>query len=170
MTPPVFRSAPDRFGLVALLALVLALTLVGCTTIEDFRRLSPDQRAQRVCERDATVGAHNMRLGEWERQHAQTQAALDRGYHLHRQCRSVPAAVTEVCEMQGNRRVCRTREEERRRVCSDVPVPLDARLESDKLAAYAENIARERQARDQTWQRCVAHVRTLSPEAAFSLY
>lgn len=144
--------------------------LSACTTIDDFRRYSPEQRAQLVCERDAGIRAQDMRLAEWLRLHGQTQAALDRGYLVHQQCRKVPTATTEVCETQGNRQVCKTKEGEPRRECEDIPVPLDAALERSKLAAYAENIARGTQEREQAWQRCFAGVLPLSPEAAFSRF
>lgn len=152
------------------LVLLGLCVLVACTTIDDFRRYSPEQRAQLVCERDTTIRAQDMRLAEWHRLHAQTQAALDRGYLVHQQCRRVATATTEVCETQGNRRVCKTKEEEPRRACEDTPVPLDAALERSKLAAYAENIVRGTQERDQAWQRCFEGVLPLSPEAAFNRF
>lgn len=164
MKPPSFRAV--RHGLI----LLGLLGLGACTTLDDFRRYSPERRAQLVCERDAAIRAQDMRLAEWHRLHAQTQVALDRGYHVHQQCRQVPTAATEVCETQGSRRVCKTREGEPRRECEDIPVPLDAALERNKLAAYAENIARGTQERDQAWQRCFAGVLPLSPEAAFSRF
>ncbi|QRR34269.1 hypothetical protein JNX00_22020 [Hydrogenophaga sp. YM1] len=164
MKPPPLRAL--RRGLV----LPGLCGLLACTTIDDFRRYSPEQRAQLVCERDTAIRAQDMRLAEWHRLHAQTQAALDRGYLVHRQCRRVATATTEVCETQGNRRVCQTKEGEPRWACEDTPVPLVAALERSKLAAYAENIVRGTQERDQAWQRCFAGVLALSPEAAFSRF
>lgn len=164
MKPPFPRAVRPSLVLLGLCG------LSACTTLDDFRRYSPEQRAQLVCERDAAIGAQNMRLAEWLRLHAQTQAALDRGYFVHQQCRQVPTAATEVCDTQGSRRVCKTKDGEPRRECEDIPVPLDAALERSKLAAYAENIARGTQERDQAWQRCFASVLPLSPEAAFSRF
>lgn len=152
------------------LTAVAVLLLAACTTVDDFRRYSPDQRAQLVCERDSGIRAQDQRLAEWQAQHAQTQQALDRGYHVHRQCREVPTAATEVCETEGNRRVCRTRESKPRLECEETPVPLNVALEKEKLAAYALNIQQQAQARDQAWQACFARVRALSPEAAFTLF
>lgn len=163
-------NTPSKLGHWPILAALAALLLVACTTVDDFRRYSPERRAQLVCERDSSIRAQDQRLAEWQRLHAQTQQALDRGYHVHTQCREVPTAATEVCETEGKRRVCKTREAKPRLECEETPVPLDAQLEMGKLAAYAQNIQRQAQEREQSWQRCVAHVRTLSPEAAFDLF
>ncbi len=150
---------------------LLVLALTACTTVDDFRRYTPERRAQLVCERQPEVASLAMRLGTVSRQHADTQAALDRGYHLHRQCHEVRPAVREVCETQGTRRVCTTREVgEPRLECREVPVPLVYSLETTKLAAYAQEMNSLSQSHAQAWERCFQHVRTLSAEAAFGLY
>lgn len=163
-------NTPLKPGQWPALTAVAALLLAGCTTVDDFRRYSPDQRAQLVCERDSGIRAQDQRLAEWQRLHGQTQQALDRGYHVHTQCREVPTAATEVCEIEGKRRVCKTRETKPRQECEETPVPLNVALEKEKLAAYAQNIQRQAQEREQSWQGCFARVRTLSPEAAFDLF
>lgn len=158
---------PSRVWVPALLLPLLA----ACTTIDDFRRYTPDQRAQLVCERQADIGALDMRLGEVSRLHDETKAALDRGYHIHRQCRKVPTTVTEVCEQKGSKRVCKTREGGKpRQECEDTPVPLDLSLETGKLAAYTRSLDELTRERHTAWERCIAHVRGLSPEAAFNLF
>lgn len=161
---------PSKPGLWPILTALTALLLTACTTVDDFRRYTPDRRAQLVCERDLGIRAQDQRLAEWQGLHAQTQQALDRGYHVHRQCREEPTAATEVCETEGKRRVCQTREAKPRQVCEETPVPLNVPLEKEKLAAYAQNINRQAQERQQSWQACTTRVRALSPEAAFDLF
>lgn len=161
---------PLKLGHWPVLTALTALLLTACTTVDDFRRYSPDRRAQLVCERDNSIRAQDQRLAEWQALHAQTQQALDRGYHVHRQCREVPTAATEVCEIEGKRRVCKTREAKPRLECEETPVPLNVALEKEKLVAYAQNIQRQAQEREQSWQACFARVRALSPEAAFALF
>lgn len=149
---------------------MLALALTACVSIDDFRRYSPEQRAQMVCQRQPAIRQLDVQLDELRHQHAHTRAALDRGYHLHRQCQVIPGRSKEVCESREGRQFCRiVRVSEDREVCAETPVAMDAAFESSKLNALSADIVRVARAREDNWQSCFAHVIQLTPEAAFAM-
>jgi homoserine acetyltransferase len=158
------------FGARLAMAALASTVLAACVSIDDFRRYSPEQRAQVVCQRQASIVQLDAQLDGLRQQHAHTRAALDRGYHVHRQCRLIPGRTQEVCESREGRQVCKTsRVSEDREVCTETPVAMDAAFETAKLNAQANDIVRLARARDTNWQSCFAHVIQLSPEAAFAM-
>lgn len=150
-----------------------ALTLAGCTTVDDFRKMSAQDRAVRVCERDPTV--RNLRASRQSYQAGiqSAQEALGRGYRIHRQCQmvEVPTGKQSICEKRGDQTICRelstTRKEER---CNETPVSIQAENERRNVTEWsAAVVALDSQIRS-SYGLCFDRVFQMTPEQAFKLY
>lgn len=152
---------------------MLLAVLAGCTTLEDFQKMTPEQRAQQVCRQQIAPldrQAQDLRTGI-----ADVNAALSAGYRLHRSCRDVerygdkqvtctttnngPASTTQCTEFRPRRIET---------VCTDQPVAISFDLERDKLNSFNAQLASTQASRDAAWSSCFQDVLRLSPEAAFS--
>lgn len=149
------------------------IALAGCTTVEDFRKMSAQDRALLVCNRDPEV----LRLRESRQSHTDgirsAQEALGRGYRIHRQCRTVdvPTGSRTLCEKRGEQTLCReektTRKEER---CNETPVPIHPDNERRNIAEWTDAGARlDRQSQD-AFEQCYDRVFHMTPEQAYQRY
>lgn len=66
--------------------------LFGCTTVQDFREMTPDQRAKTVCEEDATVRRLKNERNDvaWNIESAQEE--MLRGYSFDEGCQPFPSS------------------------------------------------------------------------------
>lgn len=147
--------------------------LTGCTTLEDFQKMIPEQRAQQVCGQQVAPldrQVQDLRVGI-----ADVNAALSAGYRLYRSCRDVarygdkqvtcttsntgPTSTTKCTEFRPQRIET---------VCTDQPVAISFDLERDKLNSFTAELAGAESQRNAAWSGCFQDVVRLSPEAAFS--
>ena len=150
-----------------------AIALAGCTTVDDFRKMSAQDRAVRVCERDPTV--RNLRASRQSYLVGiqSAQEALGRGYRVHRQCQmvEVPTGKQSICEKHGEQTICRelrtTRQQER---CNETPVSIQADNERRNVAEWsAAVVGLDTQIRN-SYGLCFDRVFQMAPEEAFKLY
>jgi len=147
--------------------------LTGCTTLEDFQKMTPEQRAQQVCNQQVAPldrQAQDLRAGI-----ADVNAALSAGYRLHRSCRDVARYGDKqvTCTTSNNGPTSTTKCTEFRpqrieTVCTDQPVAISFDLERDKLNSFTAQLAGAEAQRNAAWSSCFQDVVRLSPEAAFS--
>ncbi len=150
------------------------LFLGGCATLEDFRAMTPPERADYVCQRHWEAGQIRAELDNAESFAADSEIALSRGYRLHRSCELVPVVVaaTERCiTEEDGARVCReTSELSHKEVCKDEPVAIDGAFEKEKLNGYRKQIRELRAEHDAAFNACVAKVRGMSAADAFDYF
>ncbi len=150
-----------------------ALTLAGCTTVDDFRKMSAQDRAARVCDRDPTVRSLRASRQSYVVGIQSAQEALGRGYRIHRQCQmvEVPTGKQSICEKHGDQTVCRevsnTRREER---CTETPVAIQADNERRNVAEWSAAVAGLDSQIRGTYDLCYDRVFHMTPEQAFKLY
>ena len=153
--------------------LLLVLTLSACTTVDDFRKMSPTERARLVCERKNDI----QQLSAEQRQLAgaiqSSQMDLGRGYKVHTQCRPVKVygPVTTTCKKVGNVTECTEfRPEAYETRCIETPVSISPDLERQNIQAWSSAQIQVSQSLQEAWKKCMDFVERLSPEEAFQQY
>lgn len=167
--------------LLSLFVLIVLITgLIGCTTVQDFRKMTPDERATRVCNRKP----HIMRLvSQRESLQASVQSAreaLSRGYRIHKQCKQVKVYgdTTTTCTEKetfsgsGQRSmVCKeSKPESFVEECNETPVSINPDNERLNIQGWLLDLEelQERFARE--WDECYQYIRSLSPDEAYKHY
>lgn len=160
----------------ALALLAIICLLPACASVESFRKMTPAQRAREVC---TGIDAYTQ-LDSDEREHARKAAdirlVLDRGYRLHESCRTVEASKAPeiVCpssaSRSGDTRCSKEQNGKYKRICRDIPVPIDGALEKEKLADHETQARARAVEKNQLYQRCYAQVLPMSAEQAYDYY
>lgn len=164
-----------HFPALALTMLSIGL-LSACASVDSFRKMTPQQRAHEVC---TGVNGYT-RLDSEEREHARKAAdirqVLDRGYRLHESCRTVEAskapdvACPSSATRNGDTRCSKEQGGKYKRICRDIPVPIDGALEKEKRASHDIQAQARAMDKQRFYQRCHAEVLPLSAEQAFDYY
>ena len=155
------------------LALALVFLVSACTTVDDFRKMSPAERASRVCNRQQNIQSL---MTERDRLAAAIQAAqtdLGRGYKVHRQCSQVKVYgnPTTSCQKYGNQLNCTEyRPESYTTQCQELPVSLNPELEKEKIQSWSIAHQDTVQRLQIEWQRCNGSMVNLTPEEAYEHY
>ncbi len=155
------------------LVCIAAISLAGCTTVDDFRKMSAQDRATRVCDRDPSVRNLRASRQSYVAGIQSAQEALGRGYRIHRQCQTVevPTGKQSICEKRGEQTICReinsTRREER---CRETPVAIQADNERRNVADWSATVASLDAQIRSTYDQCYDRVFHMTPEQAFKLY
>ena len=158
--------------------LSLVVLLSGCASLEDFQSMSPDVRADYVCERHRDIIALDAEIDSVDSFITDTEYAIARGYRLHRSCRRVPTVVsteercrTETDEAGAATRVCKEESQlSHTEICEDVPISIDGDLERAKLADYESDLRALQRRVDDEFNTCHGAVRAMSPTRAFEYY
>lgn len=147
--------------------------LVGCTTVNDFRQMNPEKRAEIACKNRREIRSLIEQQNQYKSSIASTQSDLNRGYKLHTQCRNVEVKgdATVSCNSNFGYTTCNeTRPTETRQVCQDTPVPLNYELERDNLNRYQTNARALETKLSATWSSCLRYVGGLSADDAYKFY
>ena len=149
------------------------LALAGCTTVDDFRTMSADQRAAAVCNRDREVRQLRRSQQTYLDAIQSAREALGRGYRVHKACEQIerPAGRQTICENSGTQRVCKetllTKTESR---CQETPVPINADNERKNVQEWSQASASIDLQIQGVYAQCYARVLPLTPEQAFQKY
>ncbi len=155
------------------LCILMAAALAGCTTVDDFRKMSPQDRASRVCDRDREVNSLRRSKQTYVDAIRSAQEALGRGYRVHKACQevSVPAGSERVCQAVGTQTVCRENQILRRETrCQETPVPINPDNERRNVSDWNATAAAVDQQLQAAFAACYQRVLPLSPEQAYQLY
>ena len=152
----------------------MAALLAACTTLDDYRRMTPEQRARHVCARQQRLLEGDAAIEQVRGLIADTELALHRGYRVHSQCRRVelPDNVTQKCTTtsgpKGQTQVCREEREERsRRECTDTVITIDRSLEEANHRSYVQRMADLQARRAADGRQCFDQALRMTPEEAF---
>ena len=155
------------------------LLLTACTTIEDFQAMSPDERAEAVCSATGAARQRSSTLAGINNQIATKEQLLATGYRVYEDCQVVPVSVpartadcsgksgNELDQCQRSNTPART---EYRRLCREIPVPIDYNYESSALRDLRMAREDQQELHDQQNYSCVARARSLSATDAYLLY
>jgi len=160
--------------------ILIPLLLAGaCTTIEDFQAMSPDERAEKVCSATSASRQRSSSLANINNQIQMKEHLLATGYRVYEDCQVVPIVVparnadcsgktgSELESCQKNNTPART---EYRRLCREIPVPIDYNYESSMLRDLRMTREDQLEIHDQQTYSCVARARSLPATDAYILY
>lgn len=152
---------------------VITFFLTGCTSVTDFKKMSPDERAKKVCLNQKIIKNYSRQIELNQSKVADSQAALDKGYRVHQQCEQVKfygdAATT--CSTLGDFVNCQTsRPTSYETRCNESPVSINPDLERSNIAQRLQTVASLKEAARHELQRCYQAVYRMSPEDAYKYY
>jgi hypothetical protein len=161
-------------------SVVIPLLLASaCTTIEDFQAMSPDERAEKVCSATSASRARSSSLANINSQIRMKEQLLATGYRIYEDCQVVPIVVparTVDCsgksgnDLESCQKSNTSARTEYRRLCREVPVPIDYNYESSVLRDLRMNREDQLEIHDQQTYSCVARARSLPATDAYILY
>ena len=161
-------------------AAALLLLTGGCASVEDFRAMTPAERADYVCDRRRDVQRLDSQISDTESAIAETSSAIAAGYRLHRSCKQVPVTrtteercTTEKAEKEGDAdvEVCKeTAKISHERVCEEIPVVIDGAFEREKLSDYRRDLRALEDEVGRVFDSCHNEVRGMSADRAFEYY
>lgn len=147
---------------------------VGCASLKDFQEMSPDGRAEYVCERNAEVESLESQIDFLAAQADEAEDAIAVGYRLREFCKEVPLVTSteEVCETdKDGKKICKTKSNVSREVvCEQQAVPIDGEFERKRIKENRAAIRRLDADADRAYTRCYDRVRPMSAEEAFEYY
>lgn len=174
------RIVSSRTGAMkSLLLTVLVLLLGACASLDDFQKMSPDERARKVCESSSSYRQRATSLRQLNDQIAEKEYVLARGFRVYEQCQVMPITVpgkTVDCSNQTGESLenCQKQNTQPttvwRNVCTQVPVPIDYRYESSAVGDLQMSRESLLEQHEQSTYTCEARVRSLSAERAYLLY
>lgn len=148
-----------------------SMLLMGCTTVETFRQMSQEQRANKVCTK--RLNNQISEVQTLEEKIIDSQNALSKGYRVHRQCQKVAVYgdASTTCSTVGTFTNCQqfrpTSYETR---CSETPVSINPELERSNIQEWSNAITSIRQSGNEAWRSCYNAVYKMSAEEAFRWY
>lgn len=151
----------------------LFFLVTGCVTLDDFRKMSPGERARQVCERQETVVTLESERQSLISAIQQSQMDLARGFKIYRQCFPVKVygRPTVTCREYGAQVRCIERRPEFYETqCIDTPVGISPELERQNIQGWTNSLAYTEQRLNQEWQNCSKSVESMSPEEAYKYY
>jgi hypothetical protein len=163
----------------SLFLITLVLLLGACASLDDFQKMSPDERARKVCEGSSSYGQRASSLRQLNDQIAEKEYALARGFRVYEQCQVMPITVpgnTVDCSNETGEAlaICQKRNTSPttvwRNVCTQIPVPIDYRYESSAVGDLQMSRESLLEQHEQSTYTCEARIRSLSAERAYILY
>jgi hypothetical protein len=157
----------------------LVLVLGACASLDDFQKMSADERARKVCESSSSYGARATSLRQLNEQIAEKEYVLARGYRVYEHCQPMPIAVPgktidcgdatgdalKTCQ-QGNTPATTVW----RNVCTQTPVPIDYAYESSVVGDLRMTREGLLEQHEQSTYTCEARLKSLPAERAYLLY
>jgi hypothetical protein len=157
----------------------LLLFLGACASLEDFQNMSPDERAQKVCEGSSAYAGRARSLRQLSAEIAEKEDLLAHGYRVYEQCQIVAFTVpgnTVDCgnatgeALQNCQQGNTPPTTERRKVCMETRVPIDYAYESSALRDLRMSRESLDEQHEQLTYACQARVESMPAARAFSLY
>lgn len=161
------------------LAIAVAFTLVACASVEDFQAMSPEERAEKTC---TSADAYDDRARDIRRNDSAMRsqtALLSTGYRVHENCQMVSTTIpgtTADCggatgvSLQACKLGNTPATTQQKKVCTETPIPINHEYEARVLRNLQmdhESLSEEHQ---QKTYLCMAKVRSLPAERAYTLY
>ena len=130
--------------------------LFGCTTVQDFRNMTPDERAKAVCERDETVRRIRNERNDvaWNIESAQEE--MLRGYTFDEGCQ--PFHSTGNFDSTPGP------------YCDNFMRPESPRTEKQSLEKWQATLNQLDEALKSAWSSCHSRVVKMTPNDAFRHY
>ena len=149
------------------------LLLFGCTTVSDFQKMSPHERAVAVCKRQKDLQSIGSQISSLQNSINDSQSVLARGYRVHQQCRQVEvygdSSVT--CNRFGSQVTCdESRPKSYKTECTETPVSINPDLEKENIRNWSQSIESLKAQGKEKAQKCYQFIYPMSPEQAYKYY
>ena len=157
-------------GLISMTAL-----LQGCASVEDFKKMTPDQRATKVCDSDIKTRSLENSIRRQQQIENDAENTLRRGYYIVEHCdyryvKEPKRKNSHLLEKDDKKKKEKPKKEY---VCEKQLIPLTQygamQLVKDVDAAKDKYNALSAELREHYYG-CQLEVRSLSPEEAFKRY
>jgi hypothetical protein len=141
--------------------------------------MSPDQRAEEVCSATSASRQRSSTLAGINNQISAKEQLLATGYRVYEDCQVVPFAVparTADCsgksgnELESCQKSSTPAHTEYRRLCRQIPVPIDYSYESSVLRDLRMAREDQQEIHEQQTYTCIAKARSLPATDAYRLY
>ena len=155
------------------LLLFSSLTLLACTTVDDFRKMTPHQRAEKVCLRQKNIENIMQQKSSLNAAIADSQLALSSGYRVHKQCYEVevPGDTKTECKDWYGKLQCTTSTKRKYRTqCDEKPVSISPELERSNIQSWSLNLRNVESNLQTTWSNCYTGMINLTPEEAYKYF
>ncbi len=155
------------------ITLALLLLVTGCTTVDDFRKMPPSERAKRVCERRQNIVNLLKQKTTLSTAIQNSYTDLGRGYKLHQQCQQVKVygQATATCQnLNGFVSCSENRPESYETRCIESPVAINPELERQNIQSWSETLARTDQDIKNEWQSCTRYIGNMTADEAYTHY
>jgi hypothetical protein len=164
------------------LTLVLGIGFIaGCTSVNDFKKMSSGERTEFVCFNDDDVSNHRKTVEENEDLISRTKNAIRRGYWITEQCSDekivYPKTYSTDCSTHFGQTSCTTVANptylgapQTKRVCTNVRTHLDVVGEQARIKVLQDEIDLSLTEGARIYNICQTEVRSMSAERAFKRF
>lgn len=147
--------------------------LAGCTTLDDFKAMSPENRAINVCNKQSNIISLASERDSYKNSISSANQALALGYRVHRQCYQVEVYgnATTDCSMFGsNIRCTEYRPKTYQTKCNETPVSIDSNLERSNIQSWTEALKTLESRLSYEYNICYQNVLKMSAEEAYEYF
>jgi len=148
-------------------AIILSMSLLGgCASLEDFQKMSPNERALKVCHSNDHIQTLSYQKRRDENELDDIQTRLNRGYEIIKRCSERKISTGEV-DKKGNEIIKRSEH------CSEQVIPFNNYIVSKMIerANILENrIALKSSEYQIEWNRCMEANRGIDAKTAYEKY
>jgi len=155
--------------------LSLTIFLQGCASLDDFRKMSPEQRATKVCDSDRKTRSLENDIRVQKHRENEAEIVLRRGYYIVEQCdyRYVKEPRRKYRQYLENEKPEKREKPKKEYICEKNIIPL-----TEAGAMQLEREAKEARARtrdliaelDDHYALCHFDVKKMTAEEAFKRY
>jgi predicted ATP-dependent protease len=152
-----------------LLIPMFALLMQSCTTLDDFKKMTPQSRAQKACNADPTVQHHSNLVNNYTHKLNNISTLLNQGYKTVESCSTTTTKIPAINKKTQKHYYKSVFQE----TCHRDIVPLTEYATSRLLQQQQDLLPKltyEKNAMDETFLTCFEKVVTFTPERAFKYY
>lgn len=152
-----------------LLLILSALALQSCTTLSDFKKMSPESRANKACKNDATVIFYTKKHDKASNRLSVINSLLSRGYKTIQTCDTSTVYYPVINPKTNKKTIEQTLQEN----CSTHVIPLTEYATNTILAEKSElinSIAIAKKSIDPAIKSCLNKVVKFNAEDAYNYY
>ncbi len=146
-----------------LIASVVAFLLTGCTSLEDFQKMTPSARAHKTCQNDVTVRHYKSQIYQYTNEIEQIDDLLLKGYKTRENC------TTITYERNSEDKPVNAI----KKICTDVVIPINDyvyEFEKNRRAELSIQLEQAQDRKQLNFDKCFDKVQTMSAEQAFNYY
>ncbi len=166
------KQKNNSFGLTikAILGFGVISIMSGCTTLEDFQKMSPETRATKTCSSDVTVSHYRYKANSARNQIDNIDGLLRRGYKTKESCTTITYNSDSRDKSSKNKGEIRRSSKV---ICREVIIPISDyvyELEKNRRNELMNTLEDANQLRRVKFDSCYKKVINMSAENAFNRY